>query len=103
MCGLIDDTDCPKARKHRELDRAEVQISEKAVQCTISAIRNFTNPFSLLDKDHLYRLASGASVSAEVEYDVFRPEAAGKKAKEAFIRDRFVNGSDVLSFEPIKR
>ena len=29
----------------------------------LSAICNFTNPFSLVDKDHLYSVASGASVS----------------------------------------
>jgi hypothetical protein len=104
MCGLIDDPDCPKAGKHRELERAEIKKSEEAVQRTISAIRNFTNPFSLVDKDHLYSLSSGAPASLEVEIDVLRAEAAGKEAKEAFIRDRFVNGSsEALFFEPIKR
>lgn len=104
MCGLIDDPDCPKAGKHRELERAEIKKSEAAVQRTISAICNFTNPFSLVDKDHLYSLASGAPASLEVELDVLNAEAAGKEAKEAFIRDRFVNGSsEVLFFEPIKR
>ena len=29
LCGLIDDPDCPKAGKHRELERAEK--SEDAV------------------------------------------------------------------------
>ena len=43
MCGLIDDPDCPKADKHRELERAEIQKTEKAVQRTISVIRNITN------------------------------------------------------------
>lgn len=104
MCGLIDDPDCPKAGKHRELERAEIKKSEDAVQRTISAIRNFTNPFSLVDKDHLYSLASGAPVSSEVELDVLRAEAAGKEAKELFIRERFVNGSsETLFFEPITR
>ena len=59
--------------------------SEDAVQRTISAIRNFTNPFSLVDKDHLYSLASGAPVSQEVELDVLRAEAAGKEAKELLL------------------
>ena len=104
MCGLIDDPDCPKAGKHRELERAEIKKSEDAVQRTISAIRNFTNPFSSVDKDHLYSLASGAPVSPEVEVDVLRAEASGKEAKELFIRDRFVNGSsETLFFEPITR
>ena len=59
--------------------------SEDAVQRTISAIRNFTNPFSLVDKDHLYSLASGAPVSPVVELDVLRAEAAGKEAKEILL------------------
>ena len=100
MCGLIDEPDCPKAGKHRELERAEIKKSEDAVQRTwsISAIRNFTNPFSLVDQDHLYSLASGDPVSSEVELDVLRAETVGKEAKELFIRDRFMNGcSETLS------
>lgn len=27
MCGLINDLDCPKAEKHRELERAEIKKS----------------------------------------------------------------------------
>lgn len=104
MCDLIDDPDGPKAGKHRELERAEIKKSEEAVQRTISAIRNFTNPFSVVDKEHLYNLASGAPVSPEVEFDVLRAEAAGKESKDAFIRDRFVSGSsEELFFEPIKK
>jgi hypothetical protein len=58
----------------------------------------------LVDKDHLYSLASGAPASLEVELDVLSAEATGKKAKEAFIQERFVNGSsEVLFYEPIKK
>jgi len=103
-CGLVDDPDCPKAGKHRELEKAEIKKSEEAVQRTMSAIRNFTNPFSLVDKDHLYSIASGAPVPPEAEIDVLRAEAVGKEAKETFIRERFVNGSsEALFYEPIKR
>lgn len=70
----------------------------------MSAVRNFTNPFSIPDKDHLYSLASGAPVSVEVEIDVLRAEALGKEAKKAFIQDRFVNGSpETQFFEPINK
>ena len=103
MCGLIDDPDCPKAGKHRELEKAKIMKSEEAVMRTISAISNFTNPFTLSDKDHLYSLASGAPASREVESDVLRAETAGKEAKEAFIQDRFVKDPSVHFFEPIKR
>lgn len=70
VCDLMDKPDSLKARKHRELDRGEVKKSEEAVQRTISAIQNFTNPFTLVDKEHLYSLASGAPTSLEVEFDV---------------------------------
>lgn len=95
MCGLIDDAECPKAGKHRELERAEIKKSELAVQRTITAIGNFTNPFSVVDKDHLYSLASGARVSPEIENDVLRAETAGKEAKELFIRERFIEGLSI--------
>ena len=58
----------------------------------------------MVDKEHLYSLASGAPASPDVEFDVLRAEAAGKKSKEAFIQDRFVSGSsEELFFEPIKK
>lgn len=103
MCGLIHDTDCPKDGKHRELERAEIKKSEEAVQRTISAIRNFTNPFSLVDKDHLYSIASGAPVPQEVEFDVLRAETIGKEAKETFIKERLMKDPKELFFEPIKK
>ncbi|XP_052812091.1 uncharacterized protein LOC128239473 isoform X1 [Mya arenaria] len=104
MCGLVDDPDCPKAGKHRELERAEVKKSEEAVQRTITAITSFSNPFALPDKDHLYSLASGAQGSSEVEKDVLGADKIGRNAKAAFITERFVYGGSKESFfEPIKR
>ena len=96
--------ECPKAGKHCELEKAEIRKSEDAVQRTMSAIKSFTNPFTIPDKDHLYSLACGAPVSPEVEVDVLRAEAVGKAAKEAFIKDRFQNASSEESFcQPVKR
>ncbi len=104
MCGLIQDPECPKAGKHRELEAAEIKKSENAVQRTLEAIKNFTNPFDINDKDHLYNIASGAPVSPDVEIDVLQADTVGKTAKEAFIRNRFQNGSSEKTFfEPIKR
>ena len=104
MCGLIDDPECPKKGKHREIERAEIQKNEDAVQRTISAIRSFTNPFYIPDKCRLYSLASGAPVPSDVEEHVLGAEMMGKNVKDAFIRDRFINGSsEELFFEPIKR
>ena len=70
MCGLIHDTDCPKAGKHRELERAEITKREEAVQRTITTILSFTNPFTIIDKERLYNLSSGAPISQEVEADI---------------------------------
>lgn len=105
MCGLIDDPDCPKAGKHRELEKAEMKKSEAAVQKTIAAIKSFNNnPWKAYDKDKLYSLASGCPVAPEVAEDVLNAEKIGRKAKEEFIKDRFINGSsELLFFEPIKR
>ena len=70
----------------------------------MAAICNFTNPFTLADKDHLYSLASGAPASSEVEFDVLHAEKAGKESKEGFIQEQFVNdSSEKLFFKPIKR
>ena len=44
---LVDDPDSPWAGKHLELERADIRISEEAVQCTMTVICNFTNPFKV--------------------------------------------------------
>ena len=93
MCGLIDDPECPVKGTHRELLPSEIKKSEEAVQRTMAAIKNFTNPFEIADKDRLYSLASGAVVSLDVETDLLQAESLGKKRKEEFIKNRFVNGS----------
>ena len=68
------------------------------------AICNFTDPFTMPHKDHLYSLASGAPATPEVEFDVLNADAVGKEAKNAFIQARFGTGSaEMLFFEPIKR
>ena len=104
MCGLIDDPDCPRKGKHRELEKAEIEKSEKAVINVMAAIRNFTNPFEVPDKNKLYNLASGAPVPLDVEIDVMQAEVKGKNQKDAFIRDRLATGcSAELFFEPIPR
>lgn len=103
MCGLIDSPEFPKAGKHRELEPAQIKKSEEAVQCTITAIKSFTNPFQMMNKERLYSLASGAPVTLEVGVDVLRAEAIGKTAKEAFIRDRLQGGWETSFFNLIKK
>ena len=99
---MIDDPDCPKAGKHRELEPAQIKKHEDAVQRVISAINGFTNPWTIPDKQHLYSLASGAPIDPEVEKDVLQAEAAGKAAKQQFIDERFVSKKKEF-FEPLKK
>ena len=103
MCGMIDDPESPKAGKHRELEAAQIRKSEEAVQRTLIAIRSFTNPFKISDKDRLYSLASGAPVPLKAETDVLEAEVIGKAAKDKFIKERFQNGCETSFFDPIKK
>ena len=102
MCDMIEDPDCPKSGRHRELDSSVIRKSEKAVQDTITAINNFTNPFKIADKEKLYSLASGAPVTSANEKDVLGAEALGKANKEAF-KKRFCTGSTTTYYDPITR
>ena len=103
MCQIADDPDTSKAGKHRELENAQMKTYEEAVQRTMSTICNFSNPFTLPDKDHLCNIASGAFVSADVDYDVLCAEACGRDAKETFIQDRLEGDYERMFLEPIKR
>ena len=103
MCNMIDDVECPKAGKHRELEAAEVRKSEEAAQQAMAAIQSFTNPFTIADKEHLYSIASGAPVPLEIEHDVLRAETLGREVKESFIQKPFHVDSQKSFFDPVKR
>ena len=102
MVDLIDDPDCPRAGRHRELEKAEVKKGEEAVQHVLTAVRNFTNPFTIADKDKIYSLASGAPVPKDAEIDLLRAEAVGMTAKADFIK-RLQSGEPGSFFETIKK
>jgi hypothetical protein len=102
MVDLIDDPDIPRKGRHRELEKAAIKKSENAIQRVQTAIVNFSNPFTIADKERLYCLASGAAVTMDVEKDVLRAEAAGKAAKANFIQ-RLQNGGQGSFFDPIKK
>ena len=70
MVNLIDDPDCPNVGRHHELEKAEVKNGEEAIQHILTAVRNFTNPFTIVDKDKVYSLASSAAIPMDVEMDV---------------------------------
>ena len=77
MFVLVSNLDCPMKRKHRELEKTEIEISEKAVTRFATAIKNFTDPFEVADKRKLYNLASGTPLPLDMENDVMQ-----KKIKE---------------------
>ena len=70
MADLITDPDNPRSGRHCELEKAEISKSEQAFVRVIDAVKNFTNPFTVADKEQLYCLASGAPVPLDVETDV---------------------------------
>ena len=103
MADLITDPDNPRSGRHRELEKAEISKSEQAVVRVIDgAVKNFTNPFMIADKERLYCLASGAPVPLDVETDVLQAEATGKDAKGDFV-DVLKNGEAGSFFFPIKK
>ena len=59
------------------MEKAEVKTCEDSVLRVLAAVRNFTNPFTVADKNRLYSLTSSAPVPMEVEMDVLRAEALG--------------------------
>lgn len=99
---MIDDPEYPKQRRHRDLDKSEIKKSEDAVQRTISAIQNFTNPFTIHDKSRLYSLASGAPIPQEFEKDILTSDDVGKTAKDNFIKSRLQH-SEHSFFDPVKK
>ena len=91
MCGLNDDPDCPRKGKHREMEKAEIERSKKAV-IRVMAAKNVCNPFETSDKTKLYNLASGAPVPLNVEIDLMQAEVKGNNQKNKFIQIRLLSG-----------
>ena len=98
LADMVDGTD---NIKHRETRATDINRSERQVLRTVAAIKSFNDPFSILEKDTLYCISSGAPASADVESDVLRAETAGFQAREEFIQERLL-AKDKF-FEPIKR
>jgi len=94
-------TDNQSGNIHRDARPAEILKSEKCVKKAQEAVESFINPFMVEDHDKLISLSSGAAAIADIASDVLRAEAAGKEAKEAFIRDRLEKNDNF--FEPINR
>ena len=97
MCGLIDNPDCPKAG--RQLRWRELRLR--------SLRKQFSVPFLLYATSQIHSLLSSRTASTVWHLVLLFPlrwswmysvaEAAGKEAKDAFIKDRFISGSSSLS------
>ena len=95
---LVDDSD---VKKHRDLRRTEIERSEANAVKVAEAIVGFINPFEMEQKDNLYCISFGASVTSEIERDVILTEAFGADAKVDFISERFEKHEKF--FDSIKR
>ncbi len=102
MVDLVDDPDCPKAGRHRELEDAAIMKGEQAVQRVMIAVRNFTNPFTIPDKNRLYSLTFGAPIPTAAENDILQAEVVGNAAKAAFI-GQLKNEGPGKFFDPIQK
>ena len=103
MCGMIDDPECPKYGKHRDLEASQIKKNECAVKKIMEAISHFTNPWKIVDKEKLYCLASGAPVSKEIEKYILRADELGKTLKNTFIQEPLKNGHEKHFFDPVTR
>ena len=82
--------DSQEATSHKEVRGSQIVKSEQDTCSVLQAISNFTDPFTIEDKDALYCLPSGAPVPQDVESDILMPDDIGKKAHREFVQDRLV-------------
>lgn len=87
---------------HKDLSKTEIRWSQDYVRKTMSAFRNFINPFDqTMDKSQLYSISSGAPVPDDTTQDLLNAERYGEKARAQFLQERLKTGEKF--FEPIKR
>ena len=100
MCNMINDPECPKSGKHRDLEASQIKKSEHAVKKIMEAI---SHPWKIADKERLYCLASGTTVSEEIEIDILRADELGETLKNTFIQERLKHGHEKHFFDPVRR
>ena len=87
----IANMDSRESTSHKEVRRSQILKSEQDTCSVIQAISNFTNPFTIEDKDALYCLSSGAPLPSHVQNDVLMADEIGKKAPQEFVHERLVD------------
>ena len=100
---MIDDPECPKSGKYRDLKASQIKKSECAVKKVMEAISHFTNPWKIPDKERLCCLSSGAPIPQEIEVDILRADELGKILKSTFIKERLIHGHEKDFFDTVAR
>ena len=103
MCDMIDDPECLKSGKHRDLEASQIKKNECAVKKVMEAISHFTNPSKIHDKERLYCLSSGAPIPQEIEADILHADELGKTLKSTFIQEWLIHGHKKDFFDPVAR
>ena len=75
---MIDDQECPKSGKHRDLEASQIMNRKCAVKKIKEAISHFIIPRKIVVIEKLYCLASGAPVSEEKEKNILLGNELGK-------------------------
>ena len=101
ICDMIDDPECPKTGKHRDLGSSQIKKSECAVKKIMEAISHFIDPWKIAGKEKLYCLEYGALVSEEIKKDILRSDELGKTLKSTFIQERLKHGDEKHFFDPV--
>ena len=82
---------------HKDLSKTEIRWSQDYVRKTMSAFRNFINPFDqTMDKSQLYNISSGAPVPDDITQDLLNAERYGEKARAQFLQERLKTGEKIL-------
>ena len=71
--------DSPEATSHKEVRGSQIVKSKQDTCSVLQAISNFTNPFTIEDKDALYCLSFGAPVPQDVESDILMADDIDRK------------------------
>ena len=103
VCDMIDDPECSKSGKHRDLEASHIKKSECAVKKVKEAISHFTNPWKIPNKERLYSLSSGASIPQEIEVDILCADELGKTLRSTFMQEWLIHGHEKDFFDSVAR
>ena len=102
MTKEIASMDSQEATSHKEVRGSQIVKSEQDTCSVLQAISNFTNPFTIEDKDALYCLSFGAPVPQDAESDILMADDIGKKAHREFVQKRLVEEKTTFH-SPVKK